>query len=88
VLVAQQLATLAGLAPRRVLPVSGLKPDRPVELAAFPGAARPPGRRLRRREDSANCDNWKSTDHAPTLTTQRVGTSMSLLQVPGEPGTS
>jgi hypothetical protein len=36
VLVAKQLATLAGLAPRRVLPVFGLKPARPGELAAFP----------------------------------------------------
>jgi probable F420-dependent oxidoreductase len=42
VLVAGQLATLAGLAPRRVLPVFGLKPARPAELAAFPV---PPGRR-------------------------------------------
>ena len=41
-LVAKQLATLAGLAPRRVLPVFGLKPARPAELAAFPV---PPGRR-------------------------------------------
>ena len=42
VLVAKQLATLAGLAPRRVLPVFGLKPARPAELAAFPipGASR------------------------------------------------
>ena len=36
VLVAKQLATLAALAPRRVLPVFGLKPARPAELAAFP----------------------------------------------------
>src|SRR6266852_3326262 len=36
VLVAKQLATLAGLAPRRVLPVFGLKPVRPAEQAAFP----------------------------------------------------
>src|SRR3984957_3482852 len=42
VLVAKQLATLAGLAPRRVLPVFGLKPARPAELAAFPV---PTGRR-------------------------------------------
>ncbi len=42
VLVAKQLATLAGLAPRRVLPVFGLEPARPGELAAFPV---PPGRR-------------------------------------------
>ena len=42
VLVATQLATLAGLSPRRVLPVFGLKPARPAELAAFPV---PPGRR-------------------------------------------
>jgi probable F420-dependent oxidoreductase len=42
VLVAKQLATLAALAPRRVLPVFGLKPARPAELAAFPV---PPGRR-------------------------------------------
>jgi len=42
VLVAKQLASLAGLAPRRVLPVFGLKPARPGELAAF---GVPPGRR-------------------------------------------
>jgi probable F420-dependent oxidoreductase len=36
VLVAKQLATLAGLAPGRVLPVFGLKPARPGELALFP----------------------------------------------------
>ncbi len=42
VLVAKQLASLAGLAPRRVLPVFGLKPARPGELVAFPV---PPGRR-------------------------------------------
>ena len=35
VLVAKHLASLAGLAPRRVLPVFGLKPARPAELAAF-----------------------------------------------------
>jgi probable F420-dependent oxidoreductase len=35
VLVAKQLATLAGLAPGRVLPVFGLKPARPAELAMF-----------------------------------------------------
>jgi alkanesulfonate monooxygenase SsuD/methylene tetrahydromethanopterin reductase-like flavin-dependent oxidoreductase (luciferase family) len=54
VLVAKQLATLAGLSPRRVLPVFGLKPARPAELAAFPV---PPGRRgrgVRRHEGSAN----------------------------------
>ena len=48
VLVAKQLASLAGLAPRRVLPVFGLKPARPAELAAFRGAGRPPGRGVRR----------------------------------------
>jgi probable F420-dependent oxidoreductase len=42
VLVAKQLASLAGLAPRRVLPVFGLKPARAAELAAF---GVPPGRR-------------------------------------------
>ena len=42
VLVAKQLASLAGLAPRRVLPVFGLKPARPSELALFPV---PPARR-------------------------------------------
>ena len=42
VLVAKQVASLAGLAPRRVLPVFGLKPARPGELAAFPV---PAGRR-------------------------------------------
>jgi probable F420-dependent oxidoreductase len=42
VLVAKQLASLAGLAPRRILPVFGLRPARPGELALFPV---PPGRR-------------------------------------------
>src|SRR5579862_973485 len=42
VLVAKQLASLAGLAPGRVLPVFGLKPARQAELTAFPV---PPGRR-------------------------------------------
>jgi probable F420-dependent oxidoreductase len=42
VLVAKQLASLAGLAPARVLPVFGLKPARPGELTAFPVL---PGRR-------------------------------------------
>ena len=39
VLVAKQLASLAGLAPRRVLPVFGLRPARPAErpLFAVPG---------------------------------------------------
>jgi probable F420-dependent oxidoreductase len=36
VLVAKQLATLAGLAPGRVLPVFGLRPARPGERAQFP----------------------------------------------------
>jgi probable F420-dependent oxidoreductase len=35
VLVAKQLASLAGLAPGRVLPVFGLKPARPAEVAVF-----------------------------------------------------
>jgi probable F420-dependent oxidoreductase len=42
VLVAKQLASLAGLAPGRVLPVFGLRPARPAELPLFPA---PPGRR-------------------------------------------
>jgi probable F420-dependent oxidoreductase len=42
VLVAKQLASLAGLAPGRVLPVFGLRPARPGELALFPV---PAGRR-------------------------------------------
>jgi probable F420-dependent oxidoreductase len=42
VLVAKELATLAALAPGRLLPVFGLRPARPAELAAFPV---PPGRR-------------------------------------------
>lgn len=36
VLVAKQLASLAALAPGRVLPVFGLRPARPPEVAAFP----------------------------------------------------
>jgi probable F420-dependent oxidoreductase len=42
VLVAKQLASLAGLAPRRVLPVFGLQPARRSERPLFPA---PPGRR-------------------------------------------
>jgi probable F420-dependent oxidoreductase len=42
VLVAKQLASLAGLAPGRVLPVFGLKPARDAELPVFPA---PAGRR-------------------------------------------
>ncbi len=51
VLVAKQLASLAGLAPRRVLPVFGLKPARPGELAAFPV---PAGRRGAVFDESLN----------------------------------
>src|ERR1700740_2312250 len=36
VLVAKELTSLASLAPRRVLPVFGLRPARPPEIAAFP----------------------------------------------------
>jgi probable F420-dependent oxidoreductase len=36
VLVAKELASLAALAPRRLLPVFGLRPARPPEAAAFP----------------------------------------------------
>jgi probable F420-dependent oxidoreductase len=42
VLVAKQLATLAGLAPGRVLPAFGLQPALPAERALFPV---PPGQR-------------------------------------------
>lgn len=49
VLVAKQLASLAGLAPRRVLPVFGLKPARPAELAAF---GVPAGRRAAMFDES------------------------------------
>jgi probable F420-dependent oxidoreductase len=42
VLVAKQLASLAALAPKRVLPVFGLEPARPEERGLFPV---PPGRR-------------------------------------------
>src|SRR6266478_3156960 len=42
VLVAKQLASLAGLAPARVLPVFGLQPARRAERALFPV---PPGQR-------------------------------------------
>jgi probable F420-dependent oxidoreductase len=42
VLVAKQLASLAWLAPRRILPVLGLQPARAAERALFPV---PPGRR-------------------------------------------
>ena len=40
-LVAKQLASLAGLAPRRMLPVFGLQPAAPGERAAFPVPAGP-----------------------------------------------
>jgi len=40
VLVAKQLTSLAGLAPRRVLPVFGLRPARRPEAAAFPVTGR------------------------------------------------
>src|ERR1700683_1448626 len=43
VLVAKQLASLAGLAPRRVLPVFGLAPARDAERALFPVAPRERG---------------------------------------------
>jgi probable F420-dependent oxidoreductase len=36
VLVAKQLASLAGLAPKRVLPVFGLRPAQPAEIQLFP----------------------------------------------------
>src|SRR5437588_3685027 len=42
VLVAKQLASLAGLAPGRVLPVFGLQPAQPAERVLFPV---PPGQR-------------------------------------------
>ena len=42
VLVAKQVASLAALAPGRVLPVFGLKPARPAEVPLFPV---PPGKR-------------------------------------------
>ena len=44
ILVAKQLASLARLAPKRVLPVFGLSPARPAERVAFPvpkGSAAP-----------------------------------------------
>lgn len=44
VLVAKQLATLAGLAPGRILPVFGLQPARRGERDYFPLPARRPGR--------------------------------------------
>lgn len=53
ILVAKQLATLAALAPRRVLPVFGLKPARPAEQAAFPV---PPGRRAAVFDESNTTD--------------------------------
>ena len=40
VLVAKQLASLAGLAPARVLPVFGLQPAQPAERPLFPAPAR------------------------------------------------
>src|ERR1700732_1776112 len=39
VLVAKQLASLAGLAPARVLPVFGLQPAQPAERPLFPAPA-------------------------------------------------
>lgn len=49
VLVAKHLASLAGLAPGRVLPVFGLRPARPVELGLFEV---PAGRRVAVFEES------------------------------------
>lgn len=49
VLVAKQLASLAGLAPRRVLPVFGLQPARREERDLFPA---PPGRRAAMFDES------------------------------------
>ncbi len=49
VLIAKQLATLAALAPRRVLPVFGLRPARDPERALFPV---PRGRRAAVLDDS------------------------------------
>jgi probable F420-dependent oxidoreductase len=49
VLVAKHLASLAGLAPGRVLPVFGLRPARPAELGLFPV---PAGRRVAVFEES------------------------------------
>ena len=47
VLVAKQLASLAGLAPGRVLPVFGLQPAQPAERALFARARRQARRRVR-----------------------------------------
>jgi alkanesulfonate monooxygenase SsuD/methylene tetrahydromethanopterin reductase-like flavin-dependent oxidoreductase (luciferase family) len=63
VLVAKQLATLAGLAPRRVLPVFGLKPARPAELTAFPV---PPGRRAAVFDDAKTL-RIVTTENRPTM---------------------
>lgn len=49
VIVAKQLATLAGLAPRRVLPAFGLQPARAKERQLFPV---PPGRRAAAFEEA------------------------------------
>ena len=48
VLVAKQLASLAGLAPGRVLPVFGLLPAQPAERVLFPRARRQARRGVRR----------------------------------------
>src|SRR5216683_5027875 len=65
VLVAKQLATLAGLAPRRVLPVFGLKPARPGALAAFPV---PPGRRAAVFDESLTLIRLLLTQESVTFT--------------------
>jgi len=49
VLVAKQLASLAALAPKRVLPVFGLRPARPAELDLFPV---PEGKRAKLFDES------------------------------------
>ena len=56
VLVAKQLASLAGLAPGRVLPVFGLQPALAAERVLFPVAARAAGRGVRRGADPAAAD--------------------------------
>ena len=70
VLVAKQLASLAGLAPGRVLPVFGLRPAQDAERAVVPRPRWPPGRRLRRVARAA-----AAAAHRPRGSTSRGASS-------------
>ena len=77
VLVAKQLATLAGLAPKRVLPVFGLKPARAGEVRLFPV---PEGRRaavfdesLKLLKSALSTENLHFTGEFFTVESAKIG---------------